>query len=140
MQNKIEIRNIKNIDEAYNLWNDSQLRVENINSPRELGYLKYFELYPQRFLGAFINDKLVGTIIYFFDGRKASIYRLAVDKNLRNQKIATKLINSVEDKIKSEGIDSVFCLIENENIASKKLFEKCGYKTFENIKYFIKQF
>lgn len=137
---KMEIKNIKNIVELYDVWKNSQLRVDSMDSPRELGYIKYFELNPENFLGAYINDKLIGTIVYFFDGRKASIYRLAVDKKYQNRGIATELIKSVENEIKLKGIDSVFCLIEDENIASKKFFEKNGYKTFSNIKYFIKQF
>jgi ribosomal protein S18 acetylase RimI-like enzyme len=134
----MEIKTIDNLSDAYSFWVDNSLRVDDYNSPRELGFIKYYELFPNRFLGAYNDNLLIGTIVYFFDGRKASIYRLAIDKKYRNLGIATKLIKSIEELLKSEGINNVFCLIEEDNESSRRLFEKNGFSLYNNIKYYSK--
>ena len=88
----MEIKSIDNLSDAYTFWIENSLRIDDYDSPRELGFKKYYEMFPNRFLGAFADNLLIGTIVYFYDGRKASVYRLAVDKKYRNKGLATILI------------------------------------------------
>jgi len=136
---KIHIETLHNLDEAYSLWRISSIKVDDIKSFREFGYIKYYEIEPENFIGAYTENILVGIVVCFFDGRKASLYRLAVNEKYRNKGIAAALISYAEEKIIDAGYNSVFCLIEEENIISMSLFKKFDYHEFPNIKYFIKQ-
>lgn len=64
---------------------------------------------------------------------------MAVDPNYRDRGIAKALIAASEKMLRKYGI-RIFCaLIEDSNIASKKLFKECGYAEHHDIIYFSKR-
>lgn len=94
---------------------------------------------PDFFLGAFENNRLVGTVIISCDVRKGWINRLAVDPDHRHRGIAEALIAESERTLRKHGI-RIFCaLIEDYNATSKKLFRECGYVEHHDITYFSKR-
>ena len=94
---------------------------------------------PDFFLGAFEGSHLVGAVILSSDLRKGWINRLAVDPDHRHRDIAKALIEESEKTLRKHGL-RIFCaLIEDYNVASKELFEKCGYIEHRGILYFSKR-
>jgi ribosomal protein S18 acetylase RimI-like enzyme len=79
------------------------------------------------FLVAVADKKIVGVVLGTHDGRKGWINRLAVAKEFRRQKVASKLVTAVENRLNELGIDITACLIEPENAVSKTFFSKVGY-------------
>lgn len=135
----MEITTLNSIKEGYGFWKQNGIRVDSYNSPHELGYRQYFKDNRRHFY-AIYNEKgkLIALAVFFFDKRKGAIYRLAIDEDHRNRGIAKLLISNIEAYAKSKKINSIYCLIENDNLASLNLFKSIGYNEYPQIKYLTK--
>jgi len=91
------------------------------------------------FLGAEVNDELIGVVLGTHDGRKGWINRLAVLPAFRGQGFAKALVLEVEKQLKDRGIFIVTCLIEGMNEASEQLFQSMGYIGHPDITYYSKR-
>ena len=126
-------------DSLIALWNDAQLphrpkgrdRLDKIEREVDRGNAVY--------LVAELDGKLVGSVLGTHDGRKGWINRLAVSPEFRQQGIARMLVNEVENRLYELGIETIACLIEDQNKISMQMFEKLGYKRESNIVYFTKR-
>jgi len=94
---------------------------------------------PDLFLGAFVNERLVGVAIASDDGRKGWINRLAVLPEARRHGIGTAMVEECERALRARGRGVFSILIEGENQASENLFLGMGYKLEEDIKYYAKR-
>jgi N-acetylglutamate synthase len=90
------------------------------------------------FLVAVADRRIVGVVLGTHDGRKGWINRLAVSEDFRRQNIASKLVATLEIRLKALGIDVNASLIEPENAASKSFFNKMGYIKVP-VEYFFKR-
>jgi len=95
--------------------------------------------YPDLFIGAFIDEALVGVAIASDDGRKGWINRLAVIPEERRHGIGTAMVEECERALRTRGRGVFSILIEGENQASEDLFLGMGYKLEEDIKYYAKR-
>ncbi|MHA2224917.1 MAG: GNAT family N-acetyltransferase [Candidatus Hodarchaeales archaeon] len=92
------------------------------------------------FLGIEEDETLQGVILVSHDGRKGWLNRLTVHPRYRNRGLAQLLIKAAEDQLFNlHGIE-VFCaLIFDENKQSSALFEKVGYESLPEIRYYSKR-
>ena len=90
------------------------------------------------FLVAAADQRIAGVVLGTHDGRKGWINRLAVAKDFRRQNIASKLVATLEIRLKALGIEITAGLIEPENTASKSFFYKMEY-TKVPVEYFSKR-
>jgi ribosomal protein S18 acetylase RimI-like enzyme len=137
----MEIRRltIDNYDEIVKLWSEANLPFKPKGRDSRKAIAKQMRANPDFFLGAFINNRLVGTVIISSDLRKGWINRLAVHPDHRRHGIAKALIDESEKTLRKHGI-KIFCtLIEDYNNVSKELFKKCGYIEHRDIIYFSKR-
>jgi N-acetylglutamate synthase len=75
--------------------------------------------------------KLVACVVITDDTRKGWINRLAVDPEYRRHGLAARLIAEAENALRARGF-KIFCaLIESENTASLKLFQREKYKAHD---------
>ncbi len=79
------------------------------------------------FLGAFVEQELVGIVLLSHDSRKGWINRLAVKPHYQRQGIAKKLVHASEEFFERLGIKIVAVLIEEDKTNSFKLFRSAGY-------------
>ena len=91
------------------------------------------------FLGAAMEETLVGVVLGTHDGRKGWINRLAVLPEVRERGIGKALVKEVELRLNELGILIVTCLVEGENDASKVFFESLGYVAHPDITYYSKR-
>ncbi|MCP4631650.1 MAG: GNAT family N-acetyltransferase, partial [candidate division Zixibacteria bacterium] len=91
------------------------------------------------FLIAETNGMVIGVVFGTHDGRKGWINRLAVREDFRNCGIGRMLVDEVERRFESIGINVYACLIESENPVSSKVFAKYGYSYNVGIGYFSKR-
>ncbi len=91
-------------------------------------------------LGEIEDDDLLGVIMVSHDGRKGWINRLAVHPKHRYKGIAQKLLQVAEDRLfQTEGIEVISALIFDDNKPSLSLFEKVGYDSWDNVRYYSKR-
>lgn len=94
---------------------------------------------PELFLGAFMNKRLIGSVIASDDGRRGWINRLAVRPGFQRKGIAKALIYSAEDALRARG-RRLFCVhVEGDNLISMKLLERTGYAKQSDILYYAKR-
>ena len=96
--------------------------------------------FPQAFIGAFQESRLVGVVIGSYDGRmKGWINRLAVDPDHRRTGIGQKLVGEVERVLTKCGSAVFGALIETPNEESIGLFRRMGYTSHQSILYVSKR-
>ncbi len=137
---EVRFETLRSLEDAYALWAQVRLRIGDVDSAREQSWRRYFERYGDRFLAAYASSGiLVGTAVVFFDGRKGSVYRVAVKEEWRRKGIASRLISLAETTASSCGADSIYVLIESDSIASGNLFSERGYDSMDTVRYFNKR-
>ncbi len=94
---------------------------------------------PDLFLGAYLGDELIGSVIASDDGRRGWINRLSVLPAFRRQGVGEALVKAAENALRRRG-RHLYCIhVESDNRASMKLFEKAGYARQREILYFAKR-
>ncbi|NWG11845.1 GNAT family N-acetyltransferase [Candidatus Bathyarchaeota archaeon] len=137
----MEIRKltINNYEELIDFWSRAGLPFKPKGRDNKEAIAKQMAINPDFFLGAFVNNRLVGAVVLSSDARKGWINRLAVDPTHRHYGVAKTLIAESEKVLRKHGF-KIFCaLIEDYNVASKNLFKKCGYVEHHDIIYFSKR-
>jgi predicted N-acetyltransferase YhbS len=137
----MEIRKItiNNYEEIVKLWSKAELPFKPKGRDSKEAIAAQMKANPEFFLGAFENNRLIGTIIISCDMRKGWINRLAVDPAYKRRGIAKALIAESEKILKKQGVKIICALIEDYNVASKELFKRCGYVEHRDIVYFSKR-
>jgi len=136
----MEIRKLTTDDYEHlaDLWTKAGLPFKPRGRDSKKAIAAQMAANPQFFLGAFEDDRLVGSAIVSSDIRKGWINRLAVDPESRRKGIARRLIAESEKVLRKQGI-RIFCaLIDDDNVSSKSLFGTCGYREHRDIVYFSK--
>lgn len=137
----MEIRRlaINDYAEMVRLWNKAKLPFKPKGRDTREAIATQMKANPEFFLGAFEDNRLIGTVIISCDLRKGWINRLAVDPDCRRRGLAKALIAKSEKVLRKYGI-RIFCvLIEDYNTVSKKLFKECDYVEGRDIIYFSKR-
>jgi ribosomal protein S18 acetylase RimI-like enzyme len=137
----MEIRHltITDYEDIINLWSRAKLPFKPNGRDSKEAIRAQMKANPDFFLGAFEDNRLIGIVIISCDMRKGWINRLAVDPEYRRRGVAEALIVESEKILRKHGI-RIFCaLIEDYNVASKKLFKKLGYMEHRDIIYFSKR-
>jgi len=137
----MEIRKltIRNYEEIIKLWSRAKLPFKPKGRDSRDAMAAQMKANPDFFLGAFEDSRLVGVVILSCDLRKGWINRLAVDPNHQRHGIAKALVDEAEKVLRKHGA-KIFCaLVEDDNVASKEFFKKCGYVEHRDIIYFSKR-
>ncbi len=79
----------------------------------------------EHFLLGWDGDRMVAVVGLEIKNHGALLRSLAVDAAYRNRKIATGLINKIEDYAKSLKVDSLYLL----TLTAEAFFKKYGYRT-----------
>jgi ribosomal protein S18 acetylase RimI-like enzyme len=142
LANFVEVRRltIKDYDAMVKVWKRASLpyKPKGRDSPEVVA--KTMLEFPNLFLGAFSEDRLVGVVIGSYETRmKGWINRLAVDPKYQKQGIAQQLVTRIEKELKEHGA-KIFCaLIETPNEESVGVFRKLGYALHRDILYATKR-
>jgi len=139
---QIEIRTltINDYNAMVELWKRAGLPFKPRGRDSKRMMERHMRAFPEFFIGAFHEDKLVGVVIGSYDGRmKGWINRLAVDPAYRQQGIAQQLISDVEEALEKRGA-AIFCaLIETPNEESVRFFQRMGYVAHKGVLYVTKR-
>ncbi len=84
---------------------------------------------PDLFLIAEQDDKIVGTVIGAWDGRRGWIYHLAVKPEHQRKGIGVGLVREVEKRLVAKGANKVNAQVYKWNERSSEFFKAIGYVT-----------
>ena len=126
-------------DDLLALWRDARLPYRPNGRDSRSSIKTQIEQDPEIILGAFQDDRPVGSVIATFDGRKGWINRLAVASRARRKGVARVLVQRAELVLRKHGAEVIAALVEKENSPSLALFQKLGYHVHDDIAYLSKR-
>jgi ribosomal protein S18 acetylase RimI-like enzyme len=130
-----EFRYPQDYSQAIGIWEKMEkgVRVGISDAPKEIE--KKLLRDPELFMVAEINEKLIGTIIGGYDGRRGFIYHLAVMAAYREQGIGSRLIKEVENRLRAIGCIRCYLLVNNDNLEAKDFYVNNGWKHLDSAPY-----
>lgn len=138
---EIEFRRLQSSEykNLIELWQKAGLSHKPLGRDTEDNIKKQLQCKTNRFIIAVCNEKIIGSVIASHNFRKGWLNRLAIHPAYRKQGLARKLINLAEEFFQTNNIQIYACLIEDDNITSKKLFTQINYEEHRDNIYFTKR-
>jgi UDP-2,4-diacetamido-2,4,6-trideoxy-beta-L-altropyranose hydrolase len=136
------LRKIKNedIQDVFQLSNEDFVRKYSINKEKiEWNeHVAWFESMLKSNHNVFYvvtddTDQFLGQLRYKIDNHSATI-SISLSKSLTGKGLSIKFLNESLNRISEERIDveNIIAFVSDQNIASKKLFEKANFSLCEN--------
>lgn len=126
---------IEDYSRVYDLWMSCVgMGLNDIDDSKE-GIERFLERNPETCLVAEETGKIIGVIMVGNDGRRGYIYHTAVHPECRKQGIATKLVQTALDRLKSNGISKVALVVFARNEPGNAFWEKQGFIKREDLVY-----
>jgi len=122
------------------LWKSAGagIQLRRSDDPEEI--LKKLQRDPDLFLVATSGEKIVGSVIGGFDGRRGLIYHLAVDQDYREQGIGSQLMDEVENRLRLKGCIKSYLLVTKENKSAMRFYEMRGWQQMDSLILYGKEF
>ena len=83
---------------------------------------------PDLFLVATDGDKIIGTVIGGFDGRRGLIYHLAVKHAYRGRGIGKMLMQEIEQRLKAKGCLKCYLLVTESGKDVIEFYRQIGWE------------
>ena len=115
-----------NIGAAISLWRRSGL-TRPWNLP-EIDLQRALDGVTSTVLGAFDNDRLIGTVMVGHDGHRGWVYYLAVDESQRGTGLGRQLMSAAENWLREHGAVKIQLMIRSTNEAVLGFYEHLGYE------------
>ena len=94
---------------------------------------------PDLFLVAEAEDRIVGSVIGGYDGRRGIIYHLAVSAAFRNQGIGSRLMEEVEARLRDKGCLKSYLLVTEDNQEVESYYRSRGWQPMDTVRLFGKE-
>ena len=112
---------------AKRLWESAGagIRVGPSDTPAEIQ--KKLQRDPDLFLVAEAGSELVGTVIGGFDGRRGTVYHLAVSPQFRRRRVASRLMAELETRLRAKGCIRAYLVVRPHNLEAMKYYQSIGW-------------
>ena len=120
------------------LWSSIEkgVHVGRSDSPAEIE--KKLVRDPDLFLVAEYENKIVGSVIGGYDGRRGLIYHLAVNAAFRGHGIGSQLMDEVESRLREKGCLKCYLLVANDNYEVEGYYQARGWQRMDDVRLFGK--
>ena len=134
------IRYPEDYTQVLDLWSSMErgVRVGRSDSPEEIE--KKLKRDPDLFLVAECEDKIVGTVIGGYDGRRGMVYHLAVSEAFRGRGIGSHLMDEVESRLRQKGCLKSYLMVAEDNHEVDEFYKKQGWQHMDTVHLFGKEF
>lgn len=135
---RIEAMTVRDYQKVSQLW----MRTDELGFSSQFDTEEAINAYLLRNPGcstvATANNQVVGAALCGHDGRRGSIYHVAVQSEFRHQGIASKMIDRCVEQLKRNGIHNGFLF--SSNPVSQEFWIKQGWQVLPAITYHYKEF
>lgn len=115
------------------LWEESAPGVRLGRSDTLEEIHKKLERDPDLFLVAEADDRIIGTVMGGFDGRRGLVYHLAVAADWQRKGIGTLLMEEVEARLRARGCRRCYLMVTAENETAMRFYERRGWARLDGI-------
>lgn len=139
---EIEIREFRFPDDyqpVYDLWLSIERGVHVGRSDSPIEIEKKISRDPDLFLVAECQNKIIGSVIGGYDGRRGLIYHLAVNSTYRGQGIGSRLMDEVEARLRAKGCLKCYLLVIEDNHEAETYYQNRGWQHMKDIHLFGKE-
>jgi ribosomal protein S18 acetylase RimI-like enzyme len=121
------------------LWSSMErgVHVGRSDSPAEIE--KKLSRDPDLFLVAECEDRIVGSVIGGYDGRRGMVYHLAVHLAFRSQGVGSRLMDEVEARLRAKGCLKSYLLVAEDNHDVDAFYKKQGWQHMDTVHLFGKE-
>ncbi len=127
---------ISNYQDIFKLWTSTPgMGLRNLDVSKE-GIDKFLRRNPTTNFIAEEDGKIVGSILCGHDGRRGYVYHTAVDMRYRGKGIGKKLVNSVINALKCEGINKAALVVFTNNEVGNGFWRSMGWEKREDLNYY----
>lgn len=127
---------ISNYEDIFKLWTSTHgMGLRNLDDSKE-GIDKFLRRNPTTNFIAEEDGEIVGSILCGHDGRRGYIYHTAVDMRYRGKGIGKKLVNSVINALKREGINKAALVVFTNNEVGNGFWRTMGWEKREELNYY----
>lgn len=125
--------------QVHDLWTsiDKGVHVGRSDTPGEIE--KKIRRDPDLFLVAECDDKIIGSVIGGYDGRRGLLYHLAVSESFRSRGIGSRLMHEVESKLRDKGCLKCYLLVTEDNADVEPYYRSRGWQPMDGIRLFGKE-
>lgn len=118
-------------DAVIQLWNQAGpgIHVRRSDAPEEI--LKKLQRDPDLFLLALAGEKIIGSVIGGFDGRRGLVYHLAVEETYRQQGLGKALMAELETRLRAKGCIRCYLLVTKDNEPALSFYESQGWEEMD---------
>jgi len=111
-----------------NLWGKggSGVHISPSDSLEELQ--KILKKDPDLFLVAVTRDRIIGTVLGGFDGRRGLVYHLVTHPEMRNRGVGSRLMEELEIRLRDKGCIRCYLLVTPENDYAMQFYETRGWE------------
>ncbi|WP_346876349.1 MULTISPECIES: GNAT family N-acetyltransferase [unclassified Clostridium] len=127
---------ISNYQDIFKLWTSTPgMGLRNLDDSKE-GIDKFLMRNPTTNFIAEDDGKIIGSILCGHDGRRGYIYHTAVDIRYRGKGIGKKLVNSVINALKREGINKAALVVFTNNEVGNRFWRSMEWEKREDLNYY----
>lgn len=121
------------------LWNgmEKSVHVGRSDAPEEIEKKTLRD--PDLFLVAEQDDRIVGSVIGGFDGRRGLIYHLAVARDFRQLGVGSRLLDELEVRLREKGCLKCYLMVTPDNPEAERFYEKRGWHFMDYVRPFGKE-
>lgn len=86
------------------------------------------------------QNKIIGVLMCGYDGRRATLYHMAVDEKFQRQGLAQKLLYRLEQQLIAQGITQARLLVFKNNILGNRFWQKTQWQLRDDLNYYSKPY
>ena len=92
------------------------------------GLLHKLEHYPELFIVAVEDDRIVGSVVGGYDGRRGWANKVAVDPVMQGSGLGRQLMNELEDRLRAIGCQKLNLMVARSNAHVQHFYERLGFE------------
>lgn len=116
------------LEDVLRLWARSGPGVQLSRSDQPGELRKKLDRDPDLFLVAEEDDRLIGTVLGGYDGRRGLIYHLSVDERFRRQGLGQALMEELEERMREKGCLKAYLMVTKDNPEAVEFYEQTGWE------------
>lgn len=122
------------------LWRNTAGMGMSEQDDNEQAIAAFLAFNPDLNFVAIKGEQLLGVIMCGYDGRRATIYHMAVAQNQQGGGIGTALLRQLEQQLRTKNITRGRLLVFADNQSGNHFWAKQGWTWQQNLNYYSKDF